>query len=806
MKIGKLSFKRIALVASLALAGLFGVSSLVISNSINKQSVAIEAKADTPSVGLYEKIGNTTYRVIYFHNHTSWERGNCFGTDGDWKYLYSTDGGSNYSTVQFKNSDSYSTNEIIGDYTAKIYLPENVTHIRFRSYSTKTTKSYNTYALELSGSYSNREAFWVNRDNYDVSITGTDNATEYALGEWISESAFLNRFYTMYFTSTNSSWVSNASLSNAYIRCSYLQDSTGEGWGQMKNSPTQGTTAITSSMINAFDDGTKYVKFLVPKDCNQVWMEKSKKNTSEGANTGAFVNPIDNYLYVVTSNNWYSVQDTTFVDIDKSSYRQKSIGFARFYFCEGSWGSSTNPRIGTSSLETSFASSTLFSSNSVDSSYAETSFPSSSYYYIDYTINSNSSCYFRFEQSGANIYPSNQGYSGYIGNYFSPGYIYTITAGNYTGASGSNKWCDISVNTIGVIGQFDNDGGTRNPAETKNKDYKEFRYNTGTALLKTPSKSGYTFMGWEPSSNPYINKAEAEFTVTSSGTPVFFKAIWISNTQMVVPSGRARLWIGYNGTVNGSLYYKGSDITNLAVIKIKINNGSGTNRTYNSSGTFYNSDESIDGSVGCPRRYDYFDIEQTYFTNGWYFNVMRYDNNGQSVWTESKFWGTLSEGNLFNIFYCPSDWEASQWYDFYGLSASNSTFATIALCGMHTCDSSAFGYGSYDEYYSTFGKSSSIVSGMSSYSIIDFENGSDYTSDEDINKVVSAYQKYQLIQYNASSGSRGVSGLAHFNGLLSTDSDIGAQTIIIIVVSNVSILSITALSVLIVKKRKTKEQ
>lgn len=215
------------------------------------------------------------------------------------------------------------------------------------------------------------------------------------------------------------------------------------------------------------------------------------------------------------------------------------------------------------------------------------------------------------------VYPHDsnswQSYWGYIGNTFSPGYVYKIEASyNYNGEeSGNNRWCLWSVTTLGVICKFDNNGGTRNSAEALDKDYKEFTYNTNTNLLKKPTRDGYTFQGWEPSTNAYYNKAEAGFTVASGG-PVLFTAHWISNTQMVVPSGKARLWIGYDGTINSSLFYKGDAITNLAIIKIKINDRS-TYKWFDSSGTFYNQDESIDGSLGCPRRYDYFDIDQTYF-------------------------------------------------------------------------------------------------------------------------------------------------------------------------------------------------
>lgn len=203
-------------------------------------------------------------------------------------------------------------------------------------------------------------------------------------------------------------------------------------------------------------------------------------------------------------------------------------------------------------------------------------------------------------------------------------------------------------------------------------------------------------------------------------------------------------------------------------------------------------------------------IKHIFENSNWYFNVLRYSSDGQTEWTTSAFWGTLSKDNVYKIFYCPSDWETSSWYDFAGLSATNSAFATLALCGMHTCDSSKYGYGGYSTYYSTFVKSESdgVVSGMSAYTIVDYDGvGSTYSSDADITKNVNAYTKYQWVKWMAGGGSGpmpGPAALGRFDNLISgTDSD--SSIIVIIVASSLSILSITVLSILLVRRKK-KEQ
>ena len=210
---------------------------------------------------------------------------------------------------------------------------------------------------------------------------------------------------------------------------------------------------------------------------------------------------------------------------------------------------------------------------------------------------------------------------------------------------------------------------------------------------------------------------------------------------------------------------------------------------------------------GCPRRYDYFDINTDFFDGTWAINVLRYNSTGSEKWTTSSFYTTLTSSHAFKVLYCPSSWESTEYSAVGGLETSNSLMATLAICGMHTCSASTLnGSGGFATYYDDFVKSSSIASGMSSYSIIDFENLSDYSSDDDINKTTNAYSKYLWCQYQNNPGSHPMPspGLGRFDNLFEEEETL--PVIIIIIASSVSLLSITALSILLIKKRKSKEQ
>ena len=539
----KFKLRNILMISALAFAGLFGISAFSIDKQKDELATEKEAKADTGPI--YETVGSVQYRILYFHVHSSIEASQYFGDTSQsngWGYQYSTNSGSSYSSkVLFgSTSDSNTKNEIIGDFTVKMYLNSSVTHIRFgtRGMGSNYMRTPN---IELNGAGLRKQAYWINEDNW--------NTKEFD-GEWITKNDFFSRFHVNYFT-VSSSWHDGNSISALgadWIRVHFDYNS----------SEVQRGTLITTTggTIHQFTNSSSYyVKFLYPKDAKEIFLSDCYNGESYRS-VGEHKTPVDNYLYNITSaKDWYNnwPQDVTYQQFN-------NIQFARFYFCDNNWGDCDNPRIGTQDLQDHFSDSTLFVLTGTASSYAALDVPSRVYYYIDFPLTEPSTLYFRFEQNGVNWYPTDSGYKGNLPGTFSPGYIYQLSPGTYRGESGSNKWCDITVNTLGYFGRFDNDGGTRNASESY--DYKEFR--TSANILKAPTKDGYTFIGWRSSTNCFVDKPNSSYTAS---VPTVFTAVWMSNTQTIVAGDKVRIWIGYDGNLD-SVFYKDS-----AIIKIMLNNG-----------------------------------------------------------------------------------------------------------------------------------------------------------------------------------------------------------------------------------------
>ncbi len=411
--------------------------------------------------------------------------------------------------------------------------------------------------------------------------------------------------------------------------------------------------------------------------------------------------------------------------------------FSRFYFCQGNWSYSNNARISKASLDVNFGASTLFSGTETTSSYAEVSeIPSGSYYYIDYALSGQTTLYFRFEQSGANVYPqgsSDWDFSGYIGNGFYPGFIYTITAGDLTKQwdNKQNKWCTVTVAAIGYIGAFNVNGGTR----TASYDYKEFRNSASTQVLSSPTRNGYTFNGWLCNKDGFVTKEDGYYTASAA---FMMTAQWVSDSQTAIAATKVRVWIGYNGTTS-QVYYK-----DKKSIRVKVGGVS-----YSKTGTYYNPTETVSGNSNVWRRYDYFDIPYSCFSSGNALNVERW-NEADTSWEQtSKFYCNLSTGSTysFQVLYCPDNWDTGV-ITIAGLSNSTSLLATLALCGIHTCYTDQLnGHGGYENWYSVFARSSSdITNYMSNYEIVDY-GPTDTSYQHAIATTYNAKTKFEMVRY-----------------------------------------------------------
>ena len=166
---------------------------------------------------------------------------------------------------------------------------------------------------------------------------------------------------------------------------------------------------------------------------------------------------------------------------------------------------------------------------------------------------------------------------------FNPGYIYNVSYSAYAAEyklqnsghsdpyDGNNtrviKFFTYSITTNGYMIHFDLDGGT-GPAGFVNDI--EVTLNAAVTLPAAPTKSGYTFMGWEASTNGILNKASTSFTTSA---PMTFTAIWHSNTMNAVDGDKVRVWVGYNDNNNvSSLFYNGYGVTT----KLWVHQGNGS--------------------------------------------------------------------------------------------------------------------------------------------------------------------------------------------------------------------------------------
>ena len=408
---------------------------------------------------------------------------------------------------------------------------------------------------------------------------------------------------------------------------------------------------------------------------------------------------------------------------------------------------------------------------------------------------------------------------------FTNGYIYRLHSiaykdeGNYTDQKDNvyrtMKWFTYTLQTYGVFIHYDLNGGQF--SDNTKTDF-ELAYNGSVTLAAAPTRSGYTFMGWESSNNGILNRAST--TYTSITKPLTFTAIWASNTIQVVGGtgtgndSNVRVWIGYanSGSGVGSLMYNGYGTEP----KLWVHQGDNSKGDYelvlSPTGTIYNNAENAASDLtNCPRRFDYYDVPRKYFTNSCYLNLQRF-SGGSCTNTSGQLKLSETDDFAFKIIYIQQTWENTPVASDITSNKSNSLIAAYGLSGIKTCCANKMnGYGGYNRWYSTFAQSNtSIINGLSNYHIIDYITKSDYSSESDIGRTITAQSKYEWVKFKATGGSEPTPGhnlgnFDKFNPSVATSED-SSYVIIIIVASSVSILSITALSVLLVKKRKSKQQ
>ncbi len=220
-----------------------------------------------------------------------------------------------------------------------------------------------------------------------------------------------------------------------------------------------------------------------------------------------------------------------------------------------------------------------------------------------------------------------------------------------------------------------------------------------------------------------------------------YKASAAYSQGSVIAINKARIWLGYD---SGNPFYSYADANTGIRLWIHSTSSGGSEHVYGTiTGTFNNGVESN-------RRYDYFDVDISDYTNGWYMTVQKFQNN---AWKASTNPIQLSASNACQVYWIWGDWA---WDKTQGTVAAGSIdsvdagLAAKALGGIHTCsDSSINGYKAFANYNSTFvkdGDDNWKTSGnLSDYELTDFGNGNTSYSGEPAT-TINAYDKYVAVQ------------------------------------------------------------
>ena len=313
--------------------------------------------------------------------------------------------------------------------------------------------------------------------------------------------------------------------------------------------------------------------------------------------------------------------------------------------------------------------------------------------------------------------------------------------------------------------------------------YKHVTY-TVTAI----PQAGYKLDHWTVSSSGYTigsgSLTSDTFTISGINDDTTITAYY--TTAMTIAKGKARIWIGF-----GSGNYKYTNDSAAIVLWVHSTSGGGSEHVYKSTtagvwGTFTNSGTGLDGL-----RYDWFDIDLSDYTNGWYLTIQRYDSSGNTYWNGSNSL-QLTTSNVGKVYYAPNASNYSGNITVGTITKVHAAMASIALAGCLTCSSSNYnGCGNnFRNVESSFiknGDSFRTVGELSSYNVYDYETGDiSYTGGR--TKVVNAYTKYQWLRYM--SGEDSVMPSALVNVLLRKSSFDNSTSLVIIIISIVSVAAV----------------
>ena len=382
-------------------------------------------------------------------------------------------------------------------------------------------------------------------------------------------------------------------------------------------------------------------------------------------------------------------------------------------------------------------------------------------------------------------------------------YAYNANVYKITG-SFSGSWDSDAYNIYKLTMVNDSNCGTAYIEYNNDKIYAGnygYVYKHNTHTVKAIPQAGYKFDHWEISSTGYeiVTGSLNSDTFTIKGFDDDTTITAYYTTAMAVEKGKARIWIGY-----GSGNYKYTNDGASIFLWIHSTSEGGSQHVYSSLmpgvwGTFTNSgDASLDGL-----RYDWFDIDISDYTNGWYLTIQRKDSSGSSFWNGSNPL-KLTTSNVGCVYYAPNVYNYIGNITTGSIDKVHAAMATIALAGCLTCSSNNFnGHGSvFTNVESSFiknGNSFRTVGELSAYNVYDYETG-DTSYSGNRTKVVDGYYKYQWLRYTSGKDPTPPSALSL--NLLNGLTDNNNTPIIIVVISAVTVASIGGYFFLRKKKRK----
>ena len=447
---------------------------------------------------------------------------------------------------------------------------------------------------------------------------------------------------------------------------------------------------------------------------------------------------------------------------------------ARIYLNIGDW--DPNPYEVRAALDGSNWSG-LYKANVYEPTYSDLSYSTATQYFvIDTTATSSNSLLFYFKQGinwvnyqwvpdwdGERSRQKNCKW----GDTFNAGTIYKIDISQSGAADEVNhykwfSWTGAASSVVGYFLNYDYKGGT---AATGTKSHQEYLTGTGSATLQTaPTKSGSTFLGWKRSDTGAIIAAGESITDVSSSitltaqwdTYVYYVTASASTTGDYIYSWGADT--DYGSFPGSPIASVGVDVTgvvrfegnNIKIYKIPI--PSDTNFKFDNGTSDYQSGN---------------------------FTV----TNGGAYWWGSSTANTDAGMALDLIF---AEEEARNAVSAHG------TIKNYSICGIASSRAASL-VKTYNEDLTTEARRLVNTSTTKTY---------DGTSSDETQVGFDAI--FNQLSKIASSGSK--SAIRNFALGSLFDDDNNVSTIIIIAASSVALLSVTALSILVIKKRKNKEE